>query len=380
MHKLNYFPLGKADCCRVDLANGRKLLFDYAATRNADDPQDKRCDLPSELRDDLDEADRNDYDVVAFSHLDKDHIQGASEFFWFEHDRSRQGDERVRIQEMWVPVGAILEDLPDDDDHIDHRTVQLEAQHRFRNGAGVRVFGRARALREWCERHGVPLDQRTELITDAGSVVPGFSIPDDGLEFFAHSPFAWRIDGDTVEDRNRDNLLLHATFVVRGRVTKVLFTADSPHEAIRDVVQITRSKRNEDRLEWHVGKVPHHCSYLSVGPEKGDDRTEPTEEVRWLWEDQQDGDGILVSSSPPIPRKGSKEDEDPQPPHRQAANFYRRALQGDSDDDFRVTMEYPNRTSPKPLVIVIGDDGPEIEKVLPTIGVMVGSSQPPRAG
>lgn len=380
MHKLTYFPIGNADCCRVDLANGKKLLFDFADTRNPDDPDDRRCDLPRELRDDLDGAGRKNFDVVAFSHLDEDHFRGASAFFWFEHSASLQGPDRIKIDELWVPAGLLLEVLPRDEGHAEHRRVQDEAIHRFRRGERVRVFGRPSALRDWCGKKGIPFEQRQHLITDAGRVVEGFTLAVDGVEFFAHSPFGWRIDQDTVEDRNLNNLLLHGSFLAGQRVTKVLFTADSPHECLSDVVNITRSKGNEDRLEWHVGKPPHHCSYGSIGPEKGDDVTEPTDQVRWLWCDQQQGNGILICSSKPTPIKGTAEDVDPQPPHRQAANFYKQALNGDSSDDFRVTMEYPRVSRPRPLVIIIDGDGPAIDKGLPSIGIAIGSSQPPRAG
>ena len=81
MPKLTFYPLGNADCCLMDLANGKKLLFDYANTRCADDETDKRTDLPTELRNNLQAARKNDFDVVAFSHLDEDHTCGASEFF-----------------------------------------------------------------------------------------------------------------------------------------------------------------------------------------------------------------------------------------------------------------------------------------------------------
>jgi len=29
MHRLTFYPLGNADCCLIDLANGQKILFDY---------------------------------------------------------------------------------------------------------------------------------------------------------------------------------------------------------------------------------------------------------------------------------------------------------------------------------------------------------------
>ena len=48
--KVHFFPLGNADTLRLDLADGRKVLVDYADMRNDDDPYDLRCDLPDELR------------------------------------------------------------------------------------------------------------------------------------------------------------------------------------------------------------------------------------------------------------------------------------------------------------------------------------------
>ena len=41
MHKLSFFPLGNGDCFRVDLANGKKVLFDYADMLCADDAMDR---------------------------------------------------------------------------------------------------------------------------------------------------------------------------------------------------------------------------------------------------------------------------------------------------------------------------------------------------
>src|ERR1700758_5096603 len=103
MHKVNFFPIGNADCCRIDLENGKKILFDYAQMRNAEDPTDKRIDLAQELREDLQDNRRDGYDVVAFTHLDNDHICGANDFFWFQHAGKYQGEGRAKIQTLWVP-------------------------------------------------------------------------------------------------------------------------------------------------------------------------------------------------------------------------------------------------------------------------------------
>ena len=78
MAKLTCFPIGNADCSLVDLNDGQKFLFDYADMRDHSNTFDPRIDLPKALRADLEAADRNDYDVVAFTHLDNDHIHGSS--------------------------------------------------------------------------------------------------------------------------------------------------------------------------------------------------------------------------------------------------------------------------------------------------------------
>jgi hypothetical protein len=269
---MTLFPLGNADCCRIDLECGRKILVDYAATLDPDDEDDLRCDLPEELREDLKKSERDYYDVVAFSHLDKDHFRGSTEFFHLEHAKKYQNDDRIKINVMWVPAALITEKGPDDDEG---RILQKEARHRFKEGKGIRVFSRPERLRKWCDENGVKLEDRLHLISEAGTVTPEFSMGVDQVEFFVHSPFAIRQDENTVEDRNEDSLVLQVTFEIDGVQTKALLLADSTHEVLAQIVDITKGKKNDQRLEWDIAKLPHHCSYLSIGPEKGKDKTEP---------------------------------------------------------------------------------------------------------
>ena len=376
MHKLNIFPLGNADCCRIDLDGGRKILVDCAATQDPDDDNDRRCDLHRELREDLEAADRDYYDVVAFTHLDRDHFARSSEFFYLEHAKKYQGDDRIKMNVMWVPAAVITEKAPDDEEA---RVLQKEARHRFKEGQGIRIFSRPERLRKWCEQNGIKLEDRLGLITDAGQIVPDFSLQKHGVEFFVHSPFAVRQNDGTVEDRNGGGIVMQANFKIDNVETKALLMADADHDVLTDIVTVTKKKGNEVRLEWDIAKLPHHCSYLSLGPDKGEDETVPADNVAWLYEEQGQEGAIIISTSKPIPAKGSKEDKDVQPPHRQAANYYKSAIKA-RDGEFVVTMEHPKESAPEPVVIKITSRGATLKVAGATAPFVVTSRPAPRAG
>lgn len=377
MHKLTFHPLGNADCCRIDLDNGKKILIDYANTRDVADKADLRCDLPKLLRDDLDASERKDFDVVAFTHLDEDHYKGASEFFWLQHAAKYQNADRIKIKTLWVPAAAITEEgLAGTEGY----TIRAEARHRLKADAGIRVFSRPEKLRQWCVDNGIDFESRKHLMTDAGGIVPDFSTTTDGVEFFVHSPFATHQDERGYEDRNSDALVTHATFTVNGISTKVWFMSDTRHDVLADILDITKAKQRTDRLEWDIVKLPHHCSYNSLSAEKGEDKTEPLEQIKELFEVHGQLNCIIISTSKPIPEKGSAEDKDVQPPHRQAANYYKKDVLNNESDRLKVTMEHPSKKDPQPLVIEIDDTKATIVKRVGLAGAGAFSVTAPRAG
>ncbi len=382
MHKVTFYNIGNADCIRIDLDNGKKLLFDYAYQGDRDDEDDLRCDLPREIRDDL--GDRDSFEVVAFTHLDKDHYAGATEFFYFDHIAKYQddigGEPRIKIAAMWVPAAVITEPLSRDAD-TEAKAIQKEARGRFKAKEGIRVFSRPERLREWCEDNEIAFEERRHLITDAGRVVPEFTTKDDGVELFVQSPFAVRQDENTVEDRNNDAIVMHATFTVGGENTNLFLASDVGHEVLTDIVNVTESKDNHDRLWWDIFKLPHHCSHhaLSSKPREGD-KSEPEPMVARLFAHYGRSGCIVVSTSDPIPEKGSQEDsKGTNPPHRQAANYYREDVVEDMDD-FKVTMEHPDADRPSPLVIEIDKCGGTIKKARLAAPFIATTSTSPRAG
>ena len=375
MPSLTFYPLGNADCCRIHLANDDQILFDFGATGDPNDPDDKRFDLATEVRKDMKKVKRDAFAAVAFTHLDNDHIKGAQDLFFLEHAKCYQDGDRFKIDELWVPAAAILEDGLEDDARI----IRSEARYRLKNGERIRVFSRPDALREWLKSEGISYDSRKHLFVDAGQLVPTFTLTADGLEFFVHSPFASRLNEAEVIDRNTDSIVVQVTFSVQGKLTRVILGSDVDHEALAEIVKITKFHGREERLEWDVFKLVHHCSYTGIGPDRGKDKTEPTEETKWLFEEKGLSKAIMVSTSWPIPAKGSKEDESVQPPHRQA-HAYHKDHTDKRSGKLKVTMEHPKESAPERLIIEI--DGTKARLVESFFsGASVITSRPaPRAG
>jgi hypothetical protein len=377
MANLTFYPLGSADCTRIDLKDGRKILVDYADMRNPADAGNACIDLPTALNEDLRAAKRNFFDVVLFTHLDEDHTKRARDFLHFERFASRQGNGRIKMNELWVPAAALTEEGSTDDAQI----IRQEARHRFIQGKGIRVFSRPERLRDFCTRNGIRLEDRMNLVTDAGNLVPGY---DDlkspgGIEIFIHNPMAWRLNDREVEERNEDAVVFQAVFRESDKDTRVLFASDVNDVTLGHIVQTSQNHGNEDRLRWHVFKIPHHCSYKSLNcADKGVDRTVPTEDVRWLCEDQAEPHGIMISTSESIPDKGSERDKDVQPPHRQAAAYYQDVAAA-IDGQYEVTMENSPRRNPKACQISITAAGASFV-AMAAMPVDYASARPMRAG
>jgi hypothetical protein len=373
MAKLTFYPLGNADCCLIDLANGKKVLFDFGNQGDPSDKDDKRCDLATLLRENMQAAKKDTYDILAITHLDDDHTHGAEDFFYLEHNKKYQGKGRYKFTTMWVPAGLITEDTGELDTSAE--IIQTEAQWRLRNKKGIRVFSRPEALADWLKAEGIKLQDVKHLITDAGNLAPELSLKADQVEFFVHSPFAWRQDESTVVDRNRNSLVMQATFEEGSKITRAILGSDICYEAIADIVKTTKRKKREERLESDIIKLPHHCSYTTIGPEKGRSKTKPTDDTKWLFETQSHSGCIIVSPSQPIPSETTD-----QPPHRQAAAYYREDVVEPKNGEFLVTMESPSISDPQPIEIDIGSRGATALKRNARAAAVITSSYAPRAG
>jgi hypothetical protein len=371
MHKITFFPVGNADSCMVDLKCGKKMLFDFANFNDDNDDDEPRINLGEALRENLESTGNKHFDVVAFTHADDDHVHGASEFFYLEHAEKYRDDERIKIKDLWVPAAMILEENLKNDAIV----IRAEARYRLKEGKGIKVFSRPERLKKWLEDQGIDVKDRSHLIINAGNTVTGFSKSINEVEFFVHSPFAAESDGKKIE-RNEASLIFQVKFYSDDKETKFLLIGDTTYDILEEIVGITRNKMNEDRLEWDIYDVPHHCSYLALNIEKGKKKTEPVEDVKWMLE-KGNKYGCIISSSNPIPDN----DDDDNPPHRQAANCYKEYAEK-IGGQFKVTMEHSSKKKPKPLMIGIDKDGATI-KLSANISVAASpiiTQKPPRAG
>ncbi len=366
--KITFFPLGNADTTLIQLTySGKTIIWDYANMKT-DNDDDKRCDLPVEL----DKLVSSDYDVACFTHFDEDHIHRMSEYFYLQHDKKYQSGDRKKIKELWVPAAVIIDKKSRNEDD---KALRDEAVFRLKSKKDIKIFSKPDKLKDWLNDEGISYEEVKHLIIDAGTLVPGWNKLSDDIEFFVHSPFVGHVDDYTEINRNECAIVVQATFN-DSHETKLILGADEDSDKWRDIVKITRRKKNDIRLNWDIFHISHHCSYKAINvSDKGKKKTTPTTETKWLFEDQGNDGCILISPSDSIDFN-----ETDQPPHFHAYNYYKEDVSDKKNGEIEVTMEHPDKTNPEPLTIIINDNtGAEIERVIAPMSFVINKTSP-RAG
>lgn len=355
MHQITFYPVGNGDTSQIVLENGKRILFDFRHLKKNENGNGAEINLKDRLKDELKAAKRDYFDVVAFSHADKDHIENSTEFFELRYAQKYQGDGRIKINELWVPAAMILETAANEDQSEEFVLWRQEARYRLKEGTGIRVFSKPDKLKNWLEENDLTVESRRHLITDAGQIAPGFTLGNDGIEFFCHSPFIKHIDGEEEVLRNPASLIFNVRFQAGNNVFDYLFVGDSEWEVLEEIVNTSKFHKNDDRLSWNLFNIPHHCSYLALSDTKGEFETIPKPLVKELLLSGKEGAYIVSSSKPILDSKEGREQL--QPPHIQAKKCYERHLKEVGGAKFFVTMEEPNGLHPEPLIFKIESNG-----------------------
>jgi hypothetical protein len=356
--ELKFYPVGNGDTSQLIIENGGRYLIDFCHRQKGENTETPEINLKKQLKDELDAAGRDYFDVVVFTHADTDHIQGSTDFFELQYAAKYQDKGRIKIRQLWVPAAMLLESASNDQQSDEFVIWRREARHRLLEGKDILVFSRPTALIEWLaprlKKRGESPNARDHLFVDAGKLVPGYSLAGNNVEFFCHSPFVKHCeDGDII--RNSAALVFNVRIRADGKDFDYLEVGDAHWEDLEEIVRITKYHKNEDRLAWDIFNIPHHCSYLSLSDDKGEGETTPKPLVKELLLAGKN-EAYIVSCSKPVPDE-KQAYNDIQPPHIQARKAYESYLKQINGRSFLVTMEEPNATAPKPIVFEITSNG-----------------------
>lgn len=376
-HFVKFYPVGNGDSSQIILDNGKRILFDYRHLKKAENGEGPEINLKQQLRKELEDANRTSIDVVAFTHSDEDHIENSTEFFELKHSKKYQGEDRIKIDNLWVPAAMILETAPNDKQSSEFIIWRQEARHRLIEGEGIRVFSKPDKLKDWLKENDLTVESRRHLITDAGEIIPDFSLDKDGVEFFCHSPFIKHVD-EGEDLRNEAALVFNIRFIAGRNNYDYLAVGDSEWEVMEDIVKITKKNENGDRLSWDLYNIPHHCSYKALSDEKGENETTPKDKIKELLLAGKEG-AYLISSSNPI-NDNEESRNQKQPPHIQARKCYERYLKIVGGCKFLVTMEESSPSNPKPIEFEIGENGIILTTIAVTSANVITSQRAPRVG
>lgn len=376
-HRIIFYPVGNGDTSQIILENGKRILMDYRHRKKTEEGEGPEINLKAHLKQELKDAGRDSFDVVAFTHADADHIENSTEFFELRHAAKYQGNGRIKIDTLWVPAAMVLETGTNGQQSSEFVIWRQEARHRLKEGKGIRVFSKPEKLKDWLEENGLTLESRRHLITDAGQLAPEFDIDADGVEFFCHSPFIKHVDeGDDL--RNAASLIFNVRFRKNGTDYDYLAVGDSEWSVLEDIVTTTKAHGNMGRLAWDLHNIPHHCSYLALSDEKGESETTPKPLVEEILLSGKEGAYIVSSSCPILDTKEGREQT--QPPHIQAKKCYETYRKKTGGAKFLVTMEEPNATKPEPLEFKVDNQGLSLARAAASAASIIISKPAPRAG
>lgn len=343
---MTFFPVGNGDMTLITTDSKKNLLFDCNMKKSAEEESNNDFDCNEYLHNILEQdGDVLFIDAMFLTHSDQDHCRGMVEYFNLCKPEELDND-KIRINELFVPARLLLEDehRNDDADAIRdeaNRRLDLYGTEEFNlDGNRLKIVGYSEELKDY-----------NDIIIASGENIPDIAdISEDGVEIFVLRPVKRDTD-DQDAGANDCTASFKLTFTINEEAFVAIIGGDITCENWKEVI-----KYNPD-LEFDILLAPHHCSWHSVSTEDTKEGTADEEIEAFL--EKSKNKAFVISSSKKVKRN------DDNPPSYRAKNVYIKHLQ--DDERFICTAEYPDEDNPKPLVMKITSQGVSIKPSQSTV-------------
>lgn len=358
--KIKIYPVGNGDTSLI-VTGTTTLIVDCKLRKSSENENDDTAfDVKKGLLNELQKRNNNPYtDVFILTHPDQDHCLGFKTNFYQgnpdDYGITNRNNGEIMIDELWV-TSMIFSNDQSEDAHA----IRNEANRRIRlaknndssknkKGNRIRMIGYDNNSKfENVESH-IP-----------GTIVNTFNgKKEDCFSIFIHAPFKNDlVKGKADKDRNATSIVFQARFKNEASdenfIAKVMFGGDADHYVWEQILEKSKTHKNEDALEFDIFIAPHHCSwsYFNDVPYGNDANKEPKAYSLEVL-DYGNDDCYIISSSRKVL------DEEPNPPHFAAKNEYLEKMT--TEDNFLNTAIYPSEEKPQPIVFSFDENGITLE-------------------
>jgi hypothetical protein len=343
---LVFWPVATGDSTTIVIDDERVVQVDLHDMAMADQDGAIVAAVIDRLVEVLPQRDGKPY-LAAFilTHADKDHCLGFADLL-----------KKVTIGELWATPRLWRE-------YTENDVPLCEDAEGFHKEAKRRVAATERALSDDKEpqsgdrirvvgydtdhdKHAyseLP-DEYLSYPGDAVSMIDGVDVS-DRFEAFIHAPFK----DDCAAERNDTSLALQLTLKGEaGEEGHVLLLGDLAYETIKKIFEYSEAAGRPERLSWELLLAPHHCSKkVMYVTEDGEEVLK--QDVLDLLEAHASDPAVVVVSSCQFPESNKWGDN---PPHIIARDRYEEIA-----DQVICIGEYPEAEAPRPLVLVLGEEG-----------------------
>jgi len=321
-----FWPVGTGDSTTIVVDDGSAVLqIDLHHLSKSEDDDEVHVPIVDELVRLLPKRDGRPYLAgFALTHPDKDHILGFADLL-----------DRVKIGQIWHTPGIFREykkDLCDDactfkEEVERRREVTVKRGDDTSSGDRVLVIGHDDIFTEGKYKN-FPERWRAfpgKCYTDLDGADHG-----DAFQAFIHAPFKDTSAGE----RNETSLALHVTVRNDTGEGRILLFGDLSYPSLRRVVDKTKEKKRQHRLDCEALLAPHHCSKGTMYWDgENDNKAVLKDDILRDFEEALSDDGRVIASCD----ETFSDEKGKNPPHLKARRRFEEIVAG---GHFVCTHEY----------------------------------------